>query len=272
MDKNKSFKCKIVKGKHLPLLMKSQSGGNGVWGLASVEHPDQVQDVVRISGISTKTYHSPPTKYLKILAGHAASLPSGSAPVIGRVEKFIQTTTTVDGKEYPALAFYMSFANTPLAKEYKSLMTEEPICLDSFSVGMRINDFKQIKGGGIDIMKSTLMEISVVAIPCNESSTVIQRLEKSLQKIKEYMPPETEETETTETPETPETPDKMDQLLSRLDDIESMLTVLLDQMEKEEDGEEEEEEETVPVTSEEEEKKAQADVFKKIAEALKNIK
>ena len=76
------------------------------------------------------------------------------------------------------MAFAFSFARdeegelTPLAAAYKRLM---PKYLDSFSVGIMVNDYDMLEDkSGLDVKKSTLFEISAVAIPANAEANAMK--------------------------------------------------------------------------------------------------
>ena len=148
-----------------------------LWAYASVESVDMMGDVVRIAGISWDDYHQPPARHLKILASHARSLPSGEPPIVGRVEKFLRTV--VNG--VPALMFAMSWATdgegnvTPLAKLYKDLY--DGGYMESFSVGIIVDEARDTDTG-IEIIKSSLFEISAVAVPANADAHAIKALKE----------------------------------------------------------------------------------------------
>jgi hypothetical protein len=158
---------------------------------ASVEIVDTVGDVVVIDGIDWSTYHNPPDRYLKVLAGHWLSLengllPTGEPPIIGRVEQFLKTAVNVDGAPTPALAFAMTWAKdgdgtiTPLAQKFKDLY--DGGYLEGFSVGMlaaRDAQERIRETGGVRYTKSLLMEITATGIPANALATVMKTFGKS---------------------------------------------------------------------------------------------
>lgn len=140
-----------------------------LWAYASVEEQDSMGDIIRVAGIDYGQYHNPPNTYMKILAGHAKALANGEPPVIGRVEEF-RLVKTPDGT--PALAFRMSWADTPLANSYRSLYQKG--YMDSFSVGASITEAEPIKGAGWDYITTMLMEISAVSVQANVRANVIR--------------------------------------------------------------------------------------------------
>jgi len=192
-----------------------------------------------------------------------ASLADGTPPIIGRVERFWKTTVEVEGEEVKALAFAFSFARdddnelTPLAAAYKKLM---PKYLDSFSVGMMVDEWEpREESNGFDINKSSLYEISVVAIPANAEANVVKAIKKVFEEQEIEVPevkkdseePENDEKDTENTTkeqenveETPKTEEDSntsthnneeikefvkgltDSLHKRLDSIESEIAIL----------------------------------------------
>lgn len=149
---------------------------------ASVQITDSVGDIVEIKGISWDDYHNPPNTYMKILGGHIVTTPDGSPPVVGRVERLLPVTKDIDGEPTPALAFAMSWAKdgegniTELAQKFKSLY--DGGYLDSFSVGMLVDDAEPIKGtGGLKFTKTRLYEISAVSVPACSQANVLRAMD-----------------------------------------------------------------------------------------------
>lgn len=157
--------------------------GEDMMGIASAEIIDSDGDIVLIEGIDVFKYHNPPQKNIKVLASHMHNTISGEPSIIGRVERFWKTKVKVGNSEVNALAFAFSFAKdsetdelTPLARAYKRLM---PKYLDSFSVGMIVDDYEiEEATKGFRVLKSTLIEISAVAIPANAEATVKKQIQK----------------------------------------------------------------------------------------------
>ena len=148
-----------------------QFNDNRIKGLATVEVHDIEGDIVRVDGIdlSRHTDKSP----IKILANHIGS-DNGKPTVVGKVLSFNKTVTVQNGQEVKVLAFEMEFAETDLAKEYKSLV--QGGFIDSFSIGFVgqsvpiVNEQKELTG--FDFVKSQLFEISLVSIPANQYANV----------------------------------------------------------------------------------------------------
>jgi hypothetical protein len=157
---------------------------SGIWAYASVEIPDSVGDVVKIAGIDWSDYHNPPNKYLKITAQHAMELADGTPPIIGRVEKFMETKVTVDGKSVPALAFYMTWACdgsgaiTALAQKYKDLF--DGGYMESFSVGLLTDDYEGNESKGLNYNSSKIYHIGAVTVPANPMATKFKSIEKAM--------------------------------------------------------------------------------------------
>lgn len=149
---------------------------NTIKGLATVELPDAMGDIVRVAGIdlSRHTDKSP----IKVLANHVSSA-QGKPTVIGKIATWTKTTTPMNGQDVPALEFTMEFAPTDLAKEYKQMV--EGGFIDSFSIGF-YGEGKAIYDEsknyvGTDFTKSTIIEVSLVSIPANQYATIIKALE-----------------------------------------------------------------------------------------------
>jgi len=175
MDKKKFFTATKALDK---------SSDEGLWFVATCEVPDTVGDVVKADGVDYSDYHNPPKSYLKILAGHEHMLADGSPAIIGRAEEFLRADIIIDGKSVPALYVRMTWAKdgdgtvTELAQKYKSLY--DGGYLDSFSVGMMVKEFQKNKTGGVDIIKSSLYEVSAVAIPCLSHANAVKTIEETL--------------------------------------------------------------------------------------------
>lgn len=145
-------------------------------GIATVELIDRQGDIVRVDGISLK-YHNDKTS-IKVLANHVAYNTTGEPTVIGKVLELNKTTINVDGVDCKALEFTMEFADTELAREYKSLI--DGGFLDSFSIGFEgvgtpIVDEEGYMTG-IDWYETSLLEISIVSFPANIHATVVKSI------------------------------------------------------------------------------------------------
>ena len=178
MEKVKKLDFVLDKGNSLGVDIS-----DGFWAIASAEVMDSVGDVVKQDGMNWDSYHNPPVSYMKILAGHAKTLPDGTPPIVGRIEEFKKITKKIDGKNVKATAFRMSFAKdgegnyTELALKYKKLY--EGGYLDSFSVGLLVKSFEH-NDTGMDINESELFEVSAVTVPCLASATVLRAIQKEL--------------------------------------------------------------------------------------------
>ncbi len=151
-----------------------------LWGYATVEVEDMDGDIVRVKGMDYSKFQSPPHRYIKLIAGHQQMLPDGTPPVVGRIEKFVESEAIVEGEKVPALMFGASYARdgkgeyTKLAKAYKDLYDSG--YMDSFSVGFMAIKAKPRKGAGYDIEQSELLEISAVVVPSNYNANVKKAL------------------------------------------------------------------------------------------------
>lgn len=192
LNKLKTMQAHLVKELTAGMKQAELQEGEDMLGIASVEIQDSDGDVILIDGIDFSKYHAPPKRHIKMLASHMGSLPSGEPPIIGRVERFFNTTVEANGQEVKALAFAFSFARdeegelTPLANAYKRLM---PKYLDSFSVGIMVDKWEERKeSGGYNVTKSSLFEISAVAIPANSEANVIKAIKKVFEEEKIEVP------------------------------------------------------------------------------------
>ncbi len=182
MTSNKTLNLTGHTAKAVPGLSEAP---DGLWMLATVQVPDTVGDVIFVDGVDTSVYHAPPTKSIKILAGHIHLLPDGSPAVIGRIEEFKVIPVTVATGLTKALACRITWATsdgglTPLAKTYKGLYDSG--YLDSFSVGIsfQYSDTKDNAHGGVDVLKCVLYEVSSVAVPANADATRVKAVKKAL--------------------------------------------------------------------------------------------
>lgn len=180
LDKLKTIQTHLVKELTGGLKAAELREGEDMMGIASAQIVDSDGDIILIDGIKFDKYHKPPQRHLKLLASHMGSLPDGTPPIIGRIERFWKTTVEADGQEVPALAFAFSFAKdedgqlVPLAAAYKKLM---PKYLDSFSVGLMVDDYEVNKDKtGLIVKESSLFEISAVAIPANAEANALKTI------------------------------------------------------------------------------------------------
>jgi hypothetical protein len=167
--------------KNLPVVPKIASPTSDeplAWAYVSVEREDTDGDMVRVKGMSYDEYHRPPESFIKVMASHLKSLPDGTPPIVGRVEKFVQGEYMGDGQKYPALMCGWSWAKdgegniTKLAKTYKDLF--EGGYLDSVSPGFIPVESKPIgKGRGRDYTNTKIVEVSLVSIPANSRANAV---------------------------------------------------------------------------------------------------
>lgn len=145
---------------------------------------DSSGDIVRVDGVNFAPYHNPPECHLKILAQHIRQLPSGEAPIIGKVLEVVKTVVPYNGKLVKALAAYIVWARDgagellPLAKHYKDLY--DGTFIDQMSVGIMVDEARPLDTGGIEITACTIFESSLVTIPDNASATVIKEIKEKL--------------------------------------------------------------------------------------------
>jgi hypothetical protein len=149
-----------------------------LYGFASVEVPDREGDIIRVKGISLE-YHRSDSPIKVAVQHNYKPLPDGTMPVLGTVSEWAITTKSVGSKSVPALAFGMNYAQvdgeiTPFAAKYKGLY--DTGALDAFSVGLEGREATPIKGGGLDVLKSAVFEVSSCMIGMNPYATVIKAL------------------------------------------------------------------------------------------------
>jgi hypothetical protein len=150
-----------------------------LYGFASVEVPDREGDIIRVKGISLE-YHRSDSPIKVAVQHNYKPLPDGTMPVLGTVSEWAITTKSVNNKPVPALAFGMNYAKgedgeiTTFAAKYKGLY--DTGALDAFSVGLEGREATPIKGGGLDVTKSAVFEVSSCMIGMNPYATVIKAL------------------------------------------------------------------------------------------------
>lgn len=149
-----------------------------LYGYASVEVPDREGDIIRVKGISLE-YHRSDSPIKVAVQHNYKPLPDGTMPVLGTVTEWAVTTKSVNNKPVPALAFGMNYATvdgeiTDFAKKYKGLY--DTGALDAFSVGLEGREATPIKGGGLDVTKSAVFEVSSCMIGMNPYATVMKAL------------------------------------------------------------------------------------------------
>lgn len=125
--------------------------------VASTPTPDRVKDVMVPDGCDLTNYRKNPI----VLADHNPSQPIGTADVEIR-----------NGQVEATITFAPEGASRK-ADEYCALAKAG--VLNTVSVGFMPMSAQPIKGGGFSIDKWELMELSLVAVPCNPDAIVTQR-------------------------------------------------------------------------------------------------
>ena len=136
--------------------------------IGSTNKADRVGDVMKIEGIDIKNYLKNPV----ILQNHDYSKPAIGKALSVKVE---------NGK----LMFKIQFANTEEGREWFYLYKNG--FMSASSIGFIGKEYELNKDGGLTFFKSELLELSLVAVPCNPEAVI--QLGKSLeeQKISEEM-------------------------------------------------------------------------------------
>ena len=116
-----------------------------------------MQDVLEPKGCLLENYHANPI----VLADHDPGKPIGRAKV------------SIEDDRVVALVEFAPAGISPKADEYCGLAKAG--VLGAVSVGFRSLDWEPIKDGGYRFIKWELMELSMVAVPCNPEALVVQR-------------------------------------------------------------------------------------------------
>jgi HK97 family phage prohead protease len=124
---------------------------------ASTPTPDRAGDVMVPKGCDAKGYAANPI----ILADHDPRQPIGRA------------TLTVSDEAVDALIDFAPAGISAKADEYCGLAKAG--VLNAASIGFQPVEYEPIKGGGYRYTKWELMEISLVAVPCNPEALVVGR-------------------------------------------------------------------------------------------------
>ena len=125
--------------------------------IASTPTPDRAGDVMVPKGCDAKGYAANPI----ILADHDPGSPIGRASV------------TVTNSAVTALIDFAPEGVSAKADEYCGLAKAG--ILNAVSIGFQPIEYEPMKGGGLRYTKWELMEISLVAVPCNPEALVVQR-------------------------------------------------------------------------------------------------
>jgi HK97 family phage prohead protease len=124
---------------------------------ASTPTPDRAGDVMVPKGCDAKGYAANPI----ILADHDPRQPIGRA------------TLTIGDEAVDALIDFAPAGISAKADEYCGLAKAG--ILNAASIGFQPVEYEPIKGGGYRYTKWELMEISLVAVPCNPEALVVGR-------------------------------------------------------------------------------------------------
>ncbi len=144
-------------------VMKSIFGASQIIGerqihvVASTPTPDRVKDVMVPDGCDLTNYKKNPI----VLADHNPSQPIGTADV------------EIKNGQVEATITFAPEGASQKADEYCALAKAG--VLNTVSVGFMPMSAQPIKGGGFSIDKWELMELSLVAVPCNPDAVVTQR-------------------------------------------------------------------------------------------------
>lgn len=150
-------------------------------GLVSTEALDRDGDTVKVAGIDTKGYMQNPV----LLRGHSHDQP---------IDRAIELAVTPDGL-FGKFKLLSEGVSEAADEAYK--MAKEKV-LRSFSIGFLPVEYESLETGW-DIIKSELLEISLVAVPSNRQSLITEVKEFEMSDEIETTETETDETQTTET-------------------------------------------------------------------------
>jgi hypothetical protein len=188
-DEMKKLTKSVSVAKELPseLLDRHPNDEKGFWIWASREIADSDGDIIRVDGISLQPYHNPPETHLKVLAQHLTKLPDGTAPVVGIVTDYVKTNSLYQGQMVKGLALYVEYLTDqdgkrlPLSEHYFQMMNSLPAPgIDTGSVGIQVLEYKVMESGGLDVIRCSQFEFSLVTVPANASATTIKALKKHL--------------------------------------------------------------------------------------------
>jgi hypothetical protein len=157
-----------ILNKELPADIEKAAEGE-FWAVATAEVIDRSRDIVRVEGMSLEM-HSPESP-IKLIAQHLRKLPDGTSPVLGSVREFKQASINKGGTNVKALLFKAAWADSPLAKHYRSHYEQGH--MTDFSIGAAVKKATPIKGGGTDYEQTMLAEISCVTIGDNPAANTI---------------------------------------------------------------------------------------------------
>lgn len=139
------------------VLKSEELGDRQIRVVASTPTPDRAKDIMRPDGCILENYRVNPV----VLANHNPEHPIGTAQVEiknGRVE---------------ALITFLDKGGSVKADEWCALAKAGVV--NTVSVGFEPIEAEPRKGGGFDIRKWELLELSLVPVPCNPEAVVFQR-------------------------------------------------------------------------------------------------
>jgi HK97 family phage prohead protease len=125
--------------------------------IASTPTSDRARDIMVPKGCVIDAYRANPV----FLADHDATKPIGRA------------TITIGDDQVTALVDFAPAGVSAKADEYCGLAKAG--VLNAVSIGFRAIEWEPLKNGGIKYTRWELMELSMVAVPCNPEALVVQR-------------------------------------------------------------------------------------------------
>lgn len=131
--------------------------------IISTENPDRVNDIIRADGMGMKDFRNNPV----VFQDHDRAQPIGK-------NLYIKTTKRDDGVK--ALVAKTVFAKTRAGLERLWLHKEG--FLNAWSVGIMVQEWKELPNQGMDIEASMLLEYSSVGIPMNAEALDIEKVQK----------------------------------------------------------------------------------------------
>ncbi|GIW77995.1 MAG: hypothetical protein KatS3mg104_3058 [Phycisphaerae bacterium] len=174
--------------KTLPVERQSLSSDDVFKGYATVEHEDSEGDIIRVAGMSLEPPAGGRIKVFGTPHKYNMTTPDQLPAIMGTVVDVFDATREIEGKTYPAKIFVAEYAKddegiTAYARKMRGLYRSGT--LDSFSVGIVVDDYKKRGNKGYDILKSRLFEISAAPMPANKYATYIKTLKNELGDVDE---------------------------------------------------------------------------------------
>lgn len=199
--------------KALPKGIERPKDGDVVIASAEIPPEDEAGgDIVRVKGLEIPDGTPLQAQHLKYAS-------DGSPTTIGKITASYDSEIEWKGKKVPAKLCAFKWADTDLAGKYKSLWPE---FINSVSIGAMIKDADPLDPkkpyGGWDIKQSQLYELSIVTIPANPAAKVLKAVKDAFG-------------DSLDIPEDrlryedllPKFEEQFKSILSRLDDIESLV-------------------------------------------------